>query len=168
MAIYRRLKKRRGRAKILASTNVLLKDTVPAKLVFVRDRRKKDWLALLSTDTGLADEDIVRIYGKRWDIEVFFKMAKQHLKLAKEIQCRDFDALIAHTTFVLCVICFCPTNAGWKQMIVALAIYSMLAATKLRISHLSKPFSEFLHSLVIAQNSSTTIAKKRQQLSLMP
>jgi hypothetical protein len=27
-------------------------------------------------------------------------MAKQHLKLAKEIQCRDFDALIAHTTFV--------------------------------------------------------------------
>ena len=100
MAIYRRLKKRRGRAKILASTNVLLKDTVPAKLVFVRDRRKKDWLVLLSTDTGLADEDIVRIYGKRWDIEVFFKMAKQHLKLAKEIQCRDFDALIAHTTFV--------------------------------------------------------------------
>jgi hypothetical protein len=66
----------------------------------VRDRRKKDWLALLSTDTNLADEDIVRIYGKRWDIEVFFKMAKQHLKLAKEIQCRDFDALIAHTTIV--------------------------------------------------------------------
>jgi hypothetical protein len=27
-------------------------------------------------------------------------MAKQHLKLAKEIQCRDFDALIAHTSFV--------------------------------------------------------------------
>jgi hypothetical protein len=45
-------------------------------------------------------EDIVRIYGKRWDIEVFFKMAKQHLKLAKEIQCRDFDALITHTNIV--------------------------------------------------------------------
>ena len=78
----------------------MLKDEVAAKLVFVRDRRKKDWLALLSTDTELADEDIVRIYGKRWDIEVFFKMAKQHLKLAKKIQCRDFDALIAHTTIV--------------------------------------------------------------------
>jgi hypothetical protein len=48
----------------------------------------------------LSDADIVRIYGKRWDIEVFFKMAKQHLKLAKEIQCRDFDALIAHTSIV--------------------------------------------------------------------
>jgi hypothetical protein len=100
MAIYRRLKKRRGRAKILASVNVTLKDAVTAKLVFVRDKRKKDWLALLSTDTNLADEDIVRIYGKRWDIEVFFKMAKQHLKLSKEIQCRDFDALIAHTSIV--------------------------------------------------------------------
>jgi hypothetical protein len=100
MAIYRRLKKRRGRAKILASTTVHLNKEVTAKLVFVRDRRKKDWLALLSTDTQLADEEIVRTYGKRWDIEVFFKMAKQHLKLAKEIQCRDYDALIAHTTIV--------------------------------------------------------------------
>ena len=27
-------------------------------------------------------------------------MAKQHLKLAKEIQCRDYDALIAHTSIV--------------------------------------------------------------------
>jgi len=100
MTLYQCLKKRRGRAKILASVIVTLKDEHKAKVVFVRDRRKKDWLALLSTDIHLPDEDIVRIYGKRWDIEVFFKMAKQHLKLAKEIQCRDFDALIAHTTIV--------------------------------------------------------------------
>ena len=99
-AIYRRIRKCRGRAKILASAKVMLKNQVAAKLVFVRDKRKKDWLALLSTDTNLADDEIVRIYGKRWDIEVFFKMAKQHLKLAKEIQCWDFDALIAHTTIV--------------------------------------------------------------------
>ena len=93
MAICRKLKKRRGRAKILASTTVMLKDGLIVKLIFVRDRRKKDWLALLSTDTELADNEIVRIYGKRWDIEVFFKMAK-------EIQCRDYDVLIAHTTIV--------------------------------------------------------------------
>ena len=99
-AIYRKLKKRRGRAKILASTIVTLKGGLPAKLVFVRDRRKKDWLALISTDIEIANEDIVRIYGKRWDIEVFFKMAKQHLKLTKEIQCRDYDALVAHTSIV--------------------------------------------------------------------
>jgi len=99
-AIYRKLKKRRGRAKILASTIVTLKEGLPVKLVFVRDKRKKDWLALMSTNLELPNEDIVRIYGKRWDIEVFFKMAKQHLKLTKEIQCRDFDALIAHTSIV--------------------------------------------------------------------
>jgi len=100
MAIYGKLKKRRGRAKILASTLVQLKDGREAKLVFVRDKSKKDWITLLSTDTTLSGSDIVRIYGKRWDIEVFFKMAKQHLKLAKEIQCRDYDALIAHTSIV--------------------------------------------------------------------
>jgi hypothetical protein len=100
MAIYRKLKKRRGRAKIKASTVVSLKDGPDVKLVFVQDRRKKDWLALMSTNLELADEEIIRIYGKRWDIEVFFKMAKQHLNLAKEIQCRDFDALIAHTSIV--------------------------------------------------------------------
>ncbi|MFH2059228.1 MAG: transposase [Pseudomonadota bacterium] len=99
-AIYRQLKKRRGRAKILASAAITLKEGLPAKLVFVRDRRKKDWLALISTNLELSNEDIVRIYGKRWDIEVFFKMAKQHLKLAKEIQCRDYDALVAHTSIV--------------------------------------------------------------------
>lgn len=100
MDIYRRLKKTPGRAKILAGATVSLSDEMPARLVFVRDKRKKDWLAILSTDTQLKDADIVRIYGKRWDIEVFFKMAKQHLKLAKEIQSRDFDALIAHTSIV--------------------------------------------------------------------
>ncbi len=98
--IYKKLKKRRGRAKILAEVQVTLKGGLEAKLVFVRDRRKKDWLALLSTDLELTGDDVVRIYGKRWDIEVFFKMIKQHLNLAKEIQLRDYDGLIAHTTIV--------------------------------------------------------------------
>ena len=98
--IYNRLRKRRGKAKILASTVVTIKGGQPVRLLFVRDRRKKDWLVLLSTDITLPESDIVQLYGKRWDIEVFFKMAKQHLKLVKEIQCRDFDALIAHTTIV--------------------------------------------------------------------
>ena len=89
-------KKRPGRAKVLAGTRVQLKDGRVAKLVFVRYKRKQDWLALLSTDAN-----VVRIYGKRWGIEVFFKMAKQHLKPAKEIQCRDFDAIM--NTALQCV-----------------------------------------------------------------
>ena len=66
MAIYRRLKKRPGRAKILASTIVTLSSGLPCKLVFVRDRNNGGWLAILSTDTDLPDQEVVRIYGKRW------------------------------------------------------------------------------------------------------
>ena len=75
---------------------------VAAKIVFVRDRRSKKWLALLSTDTTLAAEEIIKLYGRRWDIEVFFKMAKSFLNLAKEFQSRSFDALVAHATLVCC------------------------------------------------------------------
>ena len=80
-AVYRRLKKRPGKAKIKASAITAFKSGQKVKLVFVRNNNKKGWLCILSTDIRLKDENIVRIYGKRWDIEVFFKMAKQHLKL---------------------------------------------------------------------------------------
>jgi hypothetical protein len=99
--IYRKIRKRRGRAKILANAQVQIKDGGMAKLVFVRNRSKRDWLALLCTDEHLRDDEIVRIYGRRWDIEVFFRTAKQHLELEKGCQSRDFDALIAHTSIVM-------------------------------------------------------------------
>ena len=73
MTIYRRLKKRRGRAKILASAIVTLSSGQVCKLAFVRDRHSGAWLAILSTDIDLTAEDIVRIYGKRWDIGVSSK-----------------------------------------------------------------------------------------------
>ncbi|MFU2207831.1 transposase [Solidesulfovibrio sp. C21] len=98
--IYRELKKRRGRAKILSSTVVTMNDGEVARIVFVRDRRKKDWLAILCTDINLSEEDVVRIYGKRWDIEVFFRTIKQFLELENGSQARDFDTLIAHSTIV--------------------------------------------------------------------
>jgi hypothetical protein len=106
-AIYRKIRKRRGRAKILASVTVEIGEddkggSVSAKIVFVRDRRSKKWLALLSTDTALGDEEIVTAYKRRWDIEVFFKVAKSFLSLAKECQGRSYDALVAHATTVCC------------------------------------------------------------------
>jgi len=100
-AIYRLVRKRPGKAKLLASICVTLKDGLPVKLVFVRNRNSSDWLALLSTATDLSEEKIVELYGKRWDIEVFFKISKQHLNLENGIQARDFDSIIAHTTIVM-------------------------------------------------------------------
>jgi hypothetical protein len=70
------------------------------KIVFVRNRNGRGWLALLSTDTNLPDAEVIRIYGKRWDIEVFFKMAKHHLNLEREVQLRDYDGLVAHASLV--------------------------------------------------------------------
>lgn len=98
--IYASVRKKRGRAQILASAIVELNGKTPVKIVFVRHRSKKDWLAILSTDISLPDEEVVRTYGKRWDIEVFFKMAKQHLRMDNEIQSRRFDALVAHVSIV--------------------------------------------------------------------
>lgn len=99
--LYRNVKKRSGKAKIKASIIVTMNDKLKVKIVFFRDRSTKNWLALLSTDTALENEEIVRIYGKRWDIEVFFKMEKHYLDLVKGVQVRDYDGLIAHTTIAL-------------------------------------------------------------------
>lgn len=102
--IYRRIRKRQGRAKIKGSVIVGIGEGKKAKLVFVRRRNRKEgvkWLALLCTELSLPDEEVVRIYGKRWDIEVFFKMAKHYLKLDSEIQVRDFDSILAHSTIVM-------------------------------------------------------------------
>lgn len=70
-------------------------------MVFIRNRNKKsEWLAILSTDCTLSDQEIVKIYGMRWDIEVFFKTTKSLLRLQKEFQGRSYDLLISHTTIV--------------------------------------------------------------------
>ncbi|MFD3155484.1 transposase (plasmid) [Haloimpatiens sp. FM7330] len=104
--LYASLKKKRGRAKILSSVIVGIGsdengNEVKAKIVFVRDRnRKRNWLALISTDISLDDNEIIRIYGKRWDIEVFFKMNKSFLKLVKEFQGRSYDSMVSHTSIV--------------------------------------------------------------------
>ena len=101
-SVYAKLKKRPGKAKILASTIVRTKLGQELKIVFVRHRHKKRaWLAVLSTNVDLPDEEIVRIYGKRWDIEVFFKMVKHHLNLEKEAQLRSYDGMISHITITM-------------------------------------------------------------------
>jgi hypothetical protein len=43
----------------------------------------------------------VRLYGIRWSIEVFFKVCKSTLKLAKEYQVRSYDALVGQASLVM-------------------------------------------------------------------
>lgn len=75
-------------------------ETIPVRIVFVKDRHSENWLAVLSTDTTIEEEEIIRIYGKRWDVEVFFKMSKSYLALAKEFQGRSYNMMVAHTAIV--------------------------------------------------------------------
>lgn len=100
--IYSKNKKRRGRSKYLLSIDVKVgEQAIPAKIVCVRNKsKKKDWLAIISTDTNLSEEEIIRIYGKRWDIEVFFKSCKSYLHLVKECRSLSYDALTAHVSIV--------------------------------------------------------------------
>ena len=102
--IYNQNKKRRGRSRYLLSVLVdVVKDgkVIPAKVVYVRNRNKrKEYLCLISTDTTLDDNEIIRIYGKRWDIEVFFKICKSYLNLSRECNSLSYDAMTAHTAVV--------------------------------------------------------------------
>lgn len=105
--IYNSCKKRRGRSRYLLSVPVRVgqdkKDghSVDAGIVCVRNRiNRKDWLALICTDMSLREEDIIRIYGKRWDIEVFFKTCKSFLNLGSEYHGLSYDALTAHVALV--------------------------------------------------------------------
>ena len=55
---------------------------------------------IVSTDTELSEEEVIRVYGKRWDIEVFFKACKSYLNLAKEYRGISYDAMNAHVAIV--------------------------------------------------------------------
>ena len=128
--IYSRNKKRRGRSRYLLSVSVMIEkdgESIPAKFVYVRNKsNRKDWLVLVSTDTELSEEEIIRVYGKRWDIEVFFKACKSYLNLVKEYRGISYDAMNAHVAIVfsrymmlsvaqreneddktICELCFC-------------------------------------------------------------
>ena len=72
VSIYNKNKKRRGRSRYLLSVMV---DVVK-------------------------DSEIIRIYGKRWDIEGFFKVCKSYLNQSKECNSLSYDAMTAHTAVV--------------------------------------------------------------------
>lgn len=105
--IFASSKKRRGRSRYLLSATVKVgqdkngENGIDARIVCVRNRNnRKDWIAIICTDMSLSENDIIRIYGHRWDIEVFFKTCKSSLLLRKEYQGLFYDGLTAHVDMV--------------------------------------------------------------------
>lgn len=85
--LYRYAQPVQGKKDILRSIQTVMKNGVPVNIVFVQNRNKKsEWLSILSTDCTLSEQEIVRIYGMRWNIEVFFKTAKSLLGVRKRFE----------------------------------------------------------------------------------
>lgn len=66
----------------------------------VKGKKKKKepkWTAFFSTDTQLHVSTIIKIYIKRWPVEVCFKECKQQLELGQD-QSNDFNAQVFATT----------------------------------------------------------------------
>lgn len=101
--IFQIEKKRRSRSRYLLSVSVESEmdgQVLPIKLVYVRNRNKRnDYLVLATTDISLSEDEIIQLYGKRWAIEVYFKICKQHLRFAK-YQGLSYDGIFAHTITV--------------------------------------------------------------------
>lgn len=117
--IYDKNKKRRGRSRYLLSVPVIVftvdewkqEIQIPAKLVYVRNRNKRnEYLVLLSTDTSLTEEEVIQLYCRRWDIEVFFKTCKSLLRLTKGCRSISYDAMSAHTAIVFARYMFLATE----------------------------------------------------------
>lgn len=72
------------------------KKDISFKILFIHDiKAKNNWLAIGTTDLSLTNEQIITLYSRRWDIEVFFKTCKQYLGFAKDFESRNYDALTA-------------------------------------------------------------------------
>ncbi|WP_026504184.1 hypothetical protein [Butyrivibrio sp. NC3005] len=94
--------KRRGRSKYLLSVVVgVEKDgtDIPAKVVYVRNRsNQKDYLCLISTNINIDEEEIIRIYSKRWQIEAFSNIMIEEFDLDEEKISSVIDKFVSALT----------------------------------------------------------------------
>ena len=70
--------------------------------LFFSQFNNRSWNVLITDNRAMTFAEAIKIYTKRWSIEVFFKETKQHLGLGKD-QSRDFDGQIASFTCVFLV-----------------------------------------------------------------
>ena len=106
--IFNEVKKRPGLSRYLSSAIIHVpskgnkKDQdFDAKVVFVRNRAKRsEWIAIISTDTKLSEEDIIEYYALRWGTETYFYTTKMFLHLNDECHALSYDAITAHVTIV--------------------------------------------------------------------
>ncbi len=74
---------------------------MPMKLVFVTKRGQTDqYLVLAATKLSLKPAEIIQLYGRRWQVECYFKVAKQYLQF-NQTQIQSYDGLCGHLAMVM-------------------------------------------------------------------
>ncbi|TAR29302.1 transposase, partial [Lactiplantibacillus plantarum] len=58
------------------------------------------YLVLGTTKTTLEPDQIIQLYGRRWQIEGYFKVAKQYLRF-DQTQVQSYDGLCGHMAMVM-------------------------------------------------------------------
>jgi len=94
------IRKRRNKQSVLIGRNryvtitrqVDLKSGGAVKVVFSKSASHRTVKAFFTTNTALPTKKILEAYSKRWNIETFFKMSKQHLGL-KAYQNRNLTTI---------------------------------------------------------------------------
>jgi len=75
-------------------------EVMPVKLVFVAKRgNSSNYLVLGTTNTHLKPQEIIQMYARRWQIEGYFKVAKQYLQF-DQTQIQSYDGLCGHMAVV--------------------------------------------------------------------
>jgi SRSO17 transposase len=77
----------------------------PVRVVWVY--RKRQWVALMTTDLSLSVAEIIELYAARWKIEAGFREIKQEIGSAAT-QTRNPDAVSNHLQF-----CMAATAITW-------------------------------------------------------
>ena len=92
---------------VVAYEQVVMLKTIRCAVKVVWVYRQSQWVALYSTDTTLALQQIIEYYGARWKIEALFKELKRDIGSA-ETQTRHPQAVSNHLHF-----CMLAASVAW-------------------------------------------------------
>ncbi len=101
--LYERLRSEQRSPKAIYQYSCVVKSDsgIELRLVFVRNQRKaNNYLVLATTKVSLRPDKIIQLYGRRWQIETYFKAAKQYLRFDKT-QVQNYDGLCGHLAIVM-------------------------------------------------------------------
>jgi IS4 transposase len=112
----------------------------PLRMVEVEDTQGNP-IIIITNDLKLEAEEIGAIYRHRWQIELFFKWIKQHLRVKRfygtSVQAVDNQIFIALITY--CLLVLLEMGVGYKG--------SLLTIKRLIHTCLCEPFASFVRKL---------------------